>query len=97
MSALLFLSHVRRESPSYLLNWVEGGAGGGGANNTCRVATMAYTLKDVGHGSSTQYAFVKAPGHCNGHTTFFKQCSNHSYLHSYSIAERIVLTFNAAA
>ena len=94
MSALLFLSHVRRESPSYLLNWV---GGGGGPNNTCRMATTAYTLKDVGHGSSTQYALVKAPGHCNGHPTFIKQCSNHSYLHSYSIAERIVLTFNANA
>ena len=53
--------------------------------------------KAVGHGSSTQFALVKAPGHCNGHPTFIKQCSNHSYLHSYSIAERIVLTFNADA
>lgn len=82
MSALLFLSHVRRESPSYLLNWVGGGGGGGGANNTCRMATMAYTPKDVGHGSSTQYALVKAPGHCNGHPTLLNNAAiTPTYIH----------------
>ena len=95
MDVSTFVSFSCQEGESKLplkLGWR---AGGGGPNNTCRMATTAYTLKDVGHGSSTQYALVKAPGHCNGHPTFIKQCSNHSYLHSYSIAERIVLTFNA--
>ena len=69
-----FVSFSCQEGESKLalkLGW----RGGGGANNTCRMATMAYTLKDVGHGSSTQYALVKAPGHCNGHPTLLNNAA----------------------
>ena len=50
-----FVSFSCEEGESKLplkLGW-ERWEGGGGANNTCRMATMAQILKAVGHGSST--------------------------------------------